>query len=353
MTPAVPDNKAPTAFRFTPSEFAGSLGDLGTLLPLLLGLIAFNGLDAGRAIAFVGLAYIAAGLYYRVPVPVQPLKAVAMIAIAQGATLGQLRAAALWMAAIMLILAATRLANRINDVFPKVLVHGLQAGLGLMMVRSGLKFVASYPAGLGTVVHGARAAGEHAMAILPTGADFVSALLLLVLPQIPLTIGNSVLATRDCALRYFGPAGERVTAGRLSATIGIGNLVAGLIGAMPMCHGAGGMTAHYLFGARTGAAGVMLGTLLLILGAAAGRWAPVLLPSVPAWALGIPLAYAGVRHVMLARDSLRAASGAVVVLSMAAVAWFGGSLLTALGVGAVAMAVLRCAPYVLRRASAP
>ena len=328
-----------SGFRFSLAEFAGSLGDLGTLLPLLVGLIAFNGIGAGTALTLIGLSYIATGVYYRVPVPVQPLKAAAMIAIATGATPGQIRAAALWMAAIMLILAVTKLADKLNSVFPRVLVHGLQAGLGLMMIRSGLKFIASYPNCLGDVISGMNASPSHA-AFLPSTADFASALLLLVLPQIPLTIGNSIIATRDCAVRYFGPTGERVTASRLSATIGIGNLAAGLFGGMPMCHGAGGMTAHYHFGARTGAAGVMIGSLFLILGLGAGRWAPELLPAIPAWALGAPLAYAGIRHVLLARKSFESLAGATVVVSMAAVTLLGGSLLIALAVGLMAKLVI-------------
>lgn len=326
-------------FSFTLREFVGSLADLGTLLPLLVGLIAFNGLSAGPALTLVGLAYILTGVYYRLPVPVQPLKAAAMIAIATGATSGQIRAAALWMAAIMLILAATRLADKLNSVFPRVLVHGLQAGLGLMMIRSGLKFLASCPKCLGVVVSGVNASPSHA-GLLPSTADFAGALLLLVLPQIPLTIGNAVIATRDCAVRYFGPAGERVTANRLSATIGLGNLAAGLVGGMPMCHGAGGMTAHYHFGARTGAAGVMIGSLFIMLGLGAGRWAPELLPAIPAWALGAPLAYAGVRHVMLARKSFESLAGAAVVVSMAAATLLGGSLLVALAVGLMAKVVI-------------
>ena len=334
-----------SGFRFSVPEFVGSLGDLGTLLPLLVGLIAFNGISAGPALALVGISYILTGIYYRVPVPVQPLKAAAMIAIATGATAGQIRAAALWMAGIMLILAVTKLADKLNAVFPRVLVHGLQAGLGLMMIRSGLKFVASCPKCLGAVVSGVNASPAHA-GILPSTADFGSALFLLVLPQIPLTIGNAVIATRDCAVKYFGPAGDRVTAGRLSATIGIGNLAAGLVGGMPMCHGAGGMTSHYHFGARTGAAGVMIGTILLVLGVAAGRWAPVLLPAIPAWVLGLPLAYAGVRHVMLARNSFGTVAGAVVVVSMATASLLGSSLLVALVIGLAARGIFRLAPYV-------
>ena len=335
--------------RFSFSEFVGSLADLGVLLPLLVGLIAFNGISAGPALILLGITYILTGAYYRLPVPVQPLKAAAMIAIATGASAGQVRAAALWMAAIMLFLAVTRLADKLDSVFPKVLIHGMQFGLGLMMIRSGMKFVLSFPDSLGALVHGASSAPTHAAGgFLPTGGDFTSALFLLVLPQIPLTIGNSVLATRDCALKYFGAKGQRVTAGRLSATIGLGNLAAGLVGGMPMCHGAGGMTSHYHFGARTGVASAMIGTLLLAIGLAAGHSAAALLPAVPAWVLGAPLTYAGVRHMMLAREAFQTLVNALTVISMGAAAWFQGSLLVALAVGLASRAVVQYAPCVLR-----
>jgi SulP family sulfate permease len=335
-------------FSFTLREFAGSLADLGTLLPLLVGLIVFNGLGVMPALVLLGAAYILTAIYYRLPVPVQPLKAASMVAIATGASVYQIRAAALWMAGIMLVLAVTRLADKLNNVFPRVLIHGLQFGLGWMMIRSGVKLVISFPDGLGAVVHGTHAA-HSAAGFLPSRADFVTALALLVLPQIPLTIGNAVLATRDCALKYFGKAGERVTSNRLSATIGIGNLAAGLVGGMPMCHGAGGMTAHYAFGARTGGAGLMIGTIFLVLGATASHWAGALLPSVPAWVLGAMLAYAGVRHTMLAGESLRSLSNALIVLSMGAVSWLQGNLLLALGVGVAIRLLVRGAALLPRR----
>ena len=116
-----------------------------------------------------------------------------------------------------------------------------------------------------------------------------------------------------------------------------------------MCHGAGGMTAHYAFGARTGGAGLMIGTIFLVLGATASHWAGALLPSVPAWVLGAMLAYAGVRHTMLAGESLRSLSNALIVLSMGAVSWLQGNLLLALGVGVAIRLLVRGAALLPRR----
>ncbi len=346
--------RAGAGFRFTSGEFIGSLGDLGTLLPLLIGLIAFNGIDAVRALVILGITYIFAGIYYRLPVPVQPLKATAMIAIATGASVGQIRSAALWMAGILLILSITRLADKLTDIFPKFLIQGLQFSLGVMMIGSGAKFISSYPHTLGAVVHGSLAPHRIGSAgLLPSAQEFWSALFLLVLPQIPLTLGNAVVATHDCSLKYFGPAGERVTAGKLAATIGLGNLSAGLFGGMPMCHGAGGMSAHYHLGSRTGATGVMLGSILLIAGLAGGHSAARELSAVPAWALGIGLVYVGIRHALLAKTAFLRPATALAVLSMGTVGYFYKDMLTALVVGLAVKVAIHDAPIWLRRRTNP
>ncbi|MBI2844180.1 MAG: hypothetical protein HYX78_12335 [Armatimonadetes bacterium] len=338
------DRQCGARFRFTAQEFVGSLGDLGTLLPLMVGLIVFNGLDAARVLWLVGLSYILVGVYYGLPMPVQPLKAAAVVAIATGATSGEIRATALWMAGIFLVISLTKLADKLDSIFPRVLVHGLQFGLGLMMVRAGLKLLISFPDGLATVVHGTQSAGgSAATGVLPSAADFSSALFLLVLPQLPLTLGNAVIATTDCARRYFGQAGEHVTAGKLARTIGLGNLAAGLLGGMPMCHGAGGMTAHYQMGARSGASGVMIGTALLVIGMLAGR-ADAILAAIPAWVLGAPLIYVGVRHAMLAKESFRLPATAAAVLTMGGAGNLQGNLLTALLAGLAVKFLLEDVP---------
>lgn len=339
-----------TSFRFNAQEFVGSLGDIGTLLPLLTGLIVFNGLHAGRALALVGITYIFVGIYYRLPVPVQPLKAAAVIAIATGASIGQIQATAFWMAAILLVLGMARLADKLDDFFPKFLIQGLQFGLGLMMIRSGLKFVLSYPDGLAAILHGSRAASAHPgiAGFLPSTSDFTSAFFLLVLPQLPLTLGNAVIATRDCAHKYFPAEGRRVTAGRLATTIGIGNLAAALVGGLPVCHGAGGMTAHYHFGARSGAAGVMLGAMLLAAGLIGGHPVTAILAAAPAWVLGAPLAYVGIRHAMLARGALREPATAFAVLAMGAVGYLQGNLLAALILGMAVKVALGDVPSLFK-----
>ncbi|RME39911.1 MAG: sulfate permease, partial [Thermoflexia bacterium] len=235
-------------------EVSGALGDLGTLVPLAVALITVNGLPATGVFFGVGVAYILAGLFYRLPIPVQPLKAVAAIAIARGLSSRTVTAAGWWMGALLLLFALTDAPRWLDRLFTRPVIRGIQLGLGLMLVRSGLA-LASRPqvvaGGEERVVHLAAQAiplgwvlaaltagillwalrsrrwpptllvlafgGVVALAVggagqllgtvrlglalpvpaLPQPRDLAAALLWLVLPQIPLTLGNAVFATVD------------------------------------------------------------------------------------------------------------------------------------------------------------
>jgi sulfate permease, SulP family len=174
---------------------------------------------------------------------------------------------------------------------------------------------------------------------------FTAAAIALVLPQLPLTFANSCLATADAARTYFGAAAERVWPGRLALTLGLANLVAGGIGGMPVCHGAGGLTAHYSFGARTGGAPIMLGGVLLVLAIGVGASLTALLSGFPLPILAGLLAVAGLLHITLLKDvsgpfhwALAIGVGVIGFLSNLAIA-----LIAALAVwwGARALGLLR------------
>ncbi len=125
---------------------------------------------------------------------------------------------------------------------------------------------------------------------------------MLVIPQIPLTLGNATVATCDAARTYFNDQARRVTPRALVTSMGLANLIAGLFSAMPMCHGAGGLTAHYKLGARTGGANLMIGGLLLICGLLFGSTSLSLLSLIPLSVLGVLLSIVGIYHVFLIRD---------------------------------------------------
>jgi MFS superfamily sulfate permease-like transporter len=134
------------------------------------------------------------------------------------------------------------------------------------------------------------------------GATFWAALTVLVLPQLPLSFANSCLATSDAARTYFGAAADRVRPGRLAATLGIANLLSGAISGMPVCHGAGGLTAHYAFGARTWRAPLAIGSALIVLAVGFGAGLAVVLTAFPLTILAGLLATAGLLHIALIRD---------------------------------------------------
>jgi len=163
---------------------------------------------------------------------------------------------------------------------------------------------------------------------LPAASAFGTAFVLLVIPQLPLTFGNAVVAVNDLAHEYFGDRAERVTPSRVCLSAGLGNTVSALIGGMPMCHGAGGLTAHVRLGARTAAMNLLLGSSFLVLGLFFATQIPVILGLLPVSILGAFLAYAGLRHAWLVSD-LRGAPLAIAVVAGAVGAWYGNLAITA------------------------
>jgi len=378
------------AFRLTWSEINGSLGDLGVLLPLAAALITVNGLSATSVFFGVGIAYIATGLYYRLPLPVQPLKAVAAIAIARGLGAGAVVAAGWWMGLLLLVLAFTDSHVYIGRLFTRPVIRGIQVGVGLLLVRSGLSLASrpqitlggpdavlrvadcALPAGwllagavafvlgwatwrrqrwpaaifailLGLIVVAASGSLEHLIGevragmsipkpMLPRFSDLGSSLILLVLPQIPLTLGNAVFATVDTARQYFGDGAARVTPRNLLKSMGGFQLLAALIGGVPVCHGCGGLTAHYKFGARSGLAPILLGSACLALALFADGNVLPLLSLIPYPVLGALLAFVGVQHGMLARD-VRSWKEWGVIVAIAAVGYATQNLALGFGLG--------------------
>jgi hypothetical protein len=221
---------------------------------------------------------------------------------------------------------------------------GLVVLLALRKVAISLALVA-----IGVVVMLVQAGGELTLGPSSlTVPDFdgdvlLTALTVLVIPQLPLSFANSCLATADAARSYFGDRAERVKPGRLATSLGTANVVAGAISGMPVCHGAGGLTAHHAFGARTAGAPLAMGGALLVIALAAGSGLAAVLTAFPLPVLAALLAAAGVLHIGLARD-LEGARAWLVALLIAAL----GFLLN-LAVGLSVGLIVWWAPGLLRR----
>lgn len=335
-------------------EVAGAFADVGVLVPIAVALIVTNGLSPTAVLLPAGLLYLVAAWVYRLPVPVQPLKAFGAIAIAKGLGMDAIAAGALLMGVIFLALGATGLIDWAARAFPRPLIRGVQLTVGLLFLKIAYTLVTEPPStfidhtmnapwlvglslacavlalalrrrpvalaliAIAVVTIAVRAEGfawGPASIGLPhlNLATFSAAFFVLVIPQLPLTFANSCLATADAARTYFGSAANRVRPGRLAATLGAANLFAGAIGGMPVCHGAGGMTAHRTFGARTGAAPAIIGATLVVLAVTVGAGLAALLTAFPLPILAGLLAVSGLLHIALLRDLARPSHWAIAV----------------------------------------
>ena len=348
--------------RFDLSELAGAFGDLGTLIPFAVAYVAILKMDPAGLLVGFGATLIAAGLYYRTPFPVQPMKAIGAAAVTQTAGIMVLTptmviGAGVATAAIWLFLGATGLAKRISAWVPRPALLGVVMGLGFSFMLEGLRMMAGhwaisasllvltlvllarsrFPAMVLLLLAGAivaliqqpTLAGElgliRPVLRLPEFAwpalawkDIWMGAVLLALPQLPLTFGNALIAITDENNRLFPdrPVSER----KVALSTGLLNLWSSALGGIPMCHGAGGMAGHVRFGARTGGASIMLGTLLLIGGLFFAGSIGTLFRLFPPPVLGVILFLAGAELAMGSRDPGPEKVDRFVVLATAAFA---------------------------------
>lgn len=329
-------------------DVAGAFGDIGVLFPLAIALITLNHLNPTALFLTAGLTYCLAARYFQIPIAVQPFKAVAAIALALSLSPSEIASAGLLMGALLLFVGVTNLAGWLAKLFTLPIVRGIQLGLGLVLLREGLRLVMgsrgspSLPGGEITAWLVALGGGAlllalrdskrfpAALALLASGIilgvvfqggklpslslspvplqllhprlpELLRVLPLLVVPQFALTFGNSIVATEDTARILYGKQAQRVTVRALTMSIGILNLVSAAIQGAPLCHGSGGITAHYRFGARTPKSSYVIGGVCILL-ALCGSAAVGLLHLIPLSILGVFLVYVGVQHAAYVRD---------------------------------------------------
>jgi predicted benzoate:H+ symporter BenE len=322
-------------------EFAGAFGDLGTLIPFVVGYITLNKMDPLGILVAFGIFKIFVGLYFRTPVPIQPMKAIGGMAIAHAGSItpGMIWGSGIFTGIFWLLMGMTGAITWIEKVTTKPVVRGIMLGLGLSFIVEGLGMMRSQPfVAIGGVVLTlllSRSQRLPAMlALLGYGIIFafiqkpdligelshlsirfrlpeltfgriswkelLSGFVLLGLPQAPLTLGNAIIATVAENNAYFPD--RKVTAKTISIDHGIMNLISTFIGGIPMCHGAGGMAGHIRFGARTGGALVILGVMVLLIGLFLSDSVTLLLQIFPRPILGVILFFAGVELALVVKD---------------------------------------------------
>jgi xanthine/uracil/vitamin C permease (AzgA family) len=298
------------------------------------------GLDSTSVLFMFGVMQILTGLAYRMPMPVQPLKAMAAIVIAQQASAATLYGGGLAIGVVMLLLVITGLLDWLARVIPKCVVRGIQFGLGLQLASVALgKFVQAdglsgyglaagafiitisllgnrrFPAALPVLLLGflyalvshfdpavlSGIAVRVPVLHIPQPADILTGFLVLALPQIPLSLGNSVLATRQLAEDLF--PNRQLTIRKIGLTYALMNLVNPWLGGVPTCHGSGGMAGHFAFGGRTGGSVIIYGLLFVILGLFFGGVFEQVIRVFPIPILGVMLLFESLALIWLIRDT--------------------------------------------------
>lgn len=341
--------------RIDRNELAGAFGDLGTLIPLVTGVIIVTGMNPVGILFAFGVFYISTGLVFGVPISVQPMKAIATLAIVEAVNPATIAGAGLFIGAFFLFSAVTGFLDYIEKITPKSVVRGIQLGLGLKMtmLAATLMFsnhplagflsqieISNYlpinllitiigiiivlflfrnrrvPAALVILLFGVSISVLNGFPVnllieginisfpsitLPSFNDVVIGAVLLAVPQIPLTIGNAVIATRSLFQILF-PEKRAVQNKKLSFSMGVMNIVSAVAGGIPICHGAGGLSGHYRFGARTGGALVIIGTILIALGVLYGNVLLQIFALLPSAVLGILLFFTGLELALSIRD---------------------------------------------------
>ena len=364
--------------RFSLAEFSGALGDLGTFLPLLVAMSQKNGLDFAAALFFAGALNIVTGLTFGIPMAIQPMKAIAAVALVAGLSEGEIRAAGMCVSAVVLLLSATGMVDKLGRFLPAAAIRGLQAGLGLTLLVKAFQMALAPGAGalgaplalvgLGVLLLGLWLKRLPVALVLfvlglgvvwvgrPAGfappglmgwrphwvglgvADFPRAFTLAALPQMPLTLLNSGGAV--CALSMDLCPGKAAPLRKVGVSVGLMNLLSAPFGAMPMCHGAGGLAAQWRFGARTGGSVMMLGGVKMLLAVVFGGTLMSLCAVFPAGLLGVMLAVSGtelLRPLLLEKSLF----GKSITALTAVVCVAGGNMLVGLGAGLVLCALAR------------
>ncbi len=364
-----------TRNRFDRLEWAGAFGDLGILIPFVVAYIAVLKIDPFGILFTFGCAQVLCGLYYRTPFPVQPMKAIGAAAATQAAQTAVINqwtvySAGLVTGLIWLILGFTGLATRAAKFVPRPVVIGIVLGLGVSFMLEGIKLMSTgwvvaviglvgtllllrnrtLPAMFVLLLFGGLCGFLQDPAVLAalhavrfelhtptlilgriTWHDLAIGALVLAVPQIPLTLGNALIAVTEENNRLFPD--RSVTEGGVAKSTGLMNLVGAALGGVPMCHGAGGMAGHVAFGARTGGAPIILGTILLLLAFGFSGSIAAIFNVFPQSILGVILFLTGAQLALGSCDFSRDKGERFVTLVTAAFSMWNIGLAFVVGIG--------------------
>ncbi|MFP4005595.1 MAG: putative sulfate/molybdate transporter [Candidatus Hadarchaeia archaeon] len=290
------NDKRGVDFRFTIEEFSGALGDSITVIPLLVGIALTTNATLSHLLLFFGMFQIVVGLYFRLPMPVEPMKALAALGIAGTLSYSEITTAGVVLGVLLLLSGFMGLMNKLDRLVPVSVVRGIQLGLALILLKSAIGYISNsiWLAAIGIavvlfflllnmkknvsnisafiviligIIYGIYVNGPPPISLidppglsLPQISSLPKAITIGAFPQFMLSVGNAVLAT---SLLFRDLLNQRVSPDNISKSMGAMCLTSSLFGGFPMCHGSGGLAGQYRFGARTGGSNIILGSVYL------------------------------------------------------------------------------------------
>ena len=346
--------RARPRFAWNMGEVSGSLGDLGTFLPHIVGAITVVKMDPTGILTTFGLFYAFTGAFYGVPMAVQPMKAASAAVLIEPMDPAAIAGAGLVIGAVFLILGVTGVVSRLARALPGSIAAGLQLGLGLSLAALGIRLIETQiwlgvavsvlmlglmryqrsPVALVAVLVGIAVGQVLGIAppfptpdfglhlphlVLPTWAQIIHGTEFAVLPQIPLTLTNAIIVTAAVSRQLFPKERHPVNERNLAITTGLGNLLSAPFGGYLMCHGAGGIAGHFRFGGRTATAPVLIGLIFVFLGMGFGESGYAMLKTIPDAVLGGLLLFSGIELALSAKLHEHQGGDLFLVLLMAAI----------------------------------
>jgi len=314
-------------------EFSGGLGDLPTFLVFLIPLAIYNNINPAPTLILSGIFNIINGLIFKLPIPIEPMKAVAAISIKNNYDYNIIYLSGVIIGIIFLILSFNGIIDKITKFTPQPVVKGIQIALGIIFIELGLKLInknpflalnyiiiiililviiisrkREFPIAFTLIFFGfvyTLLVNDNKLSVniykpeiinFNYSADLIKKSFVLSLIQLSLSISNSVIATYFLLKDYF-PKNE-ITPKKIAYSLFYMNTISCFFGSIPLCHGAGGISAQYNFGARTGKSIIILGILKLFFGLFLSGYIISIFNKFPSFILSSMLIYNGIKLIL-------------------------------------------------------
>jgi MFS superfamily sulfate permease-like transporter len=339
-------------------ELGGALGDFGPLHPFFLSYVKLMGLEPSSILLVMGVCNIVIGAYYKLPLPIEPQKAIAIYALAHRWSPSIVYATAFGVGAIWIVISSLGLVKALSRYVPECVARGLQMALAFFFLKESLELIKDdlllggislgiillfsvsllrerVPATLILFTFGIFLAVTTSVTSMRfelyapriqlfDAGEVARGMSEVGFAQLFLTLSNAIIATRLAVNERFS---RKIGDEQLAKNTGLMNILAAFLGCIPLCHGAGGFAAQYFYGARTGGAMIMEGLIELSTALLLSQLVVAVFSNFPSAIIGAMLLPSSIelgKTVLKLRGKVEIITGAATAIT---------SVLTNLGVG--------------------